>query len=142
MLPDRRGRGLDAWHLESDQVADHQLLDELQGRPARRRLVESEASAETFCKLVEVAPPVDLAPEERADLVEAQAGGPRAAEVPAEVRDNVVNALVDIAGTDEGKAALETLYEIAGLVPVDDSFYDAFRIDLDASGFSVEDFQE
>jgi phosphonate transport system substrate-binding protein len=65
-----------------------------------------------------------------------------AADVPADVRENVVNALLDIAGTEEGQAALETLYEIAGLVPVDDSFYDEFRIDLDASGYSVEDFQE
>jgi len=65
-----------------------------------------------------------------------------AADVPAEVRDNVVSALVDIAGSEDGLAALEQLYEIAGLEPVDDSFYDAFRADLDASGFSVEDFQE
>jgi len=65
-----------------------------------------------------------------------------APDVPADVRENVVNALLDIASSEEGKAALEQLYEIEGLVPVDDSFYDAFRADLDASGFSVEDFQE
>ncbi|MEW5957245.1 MAG: phosphate/phosphite/phosphonate ABC transporter substrate-binding protein [Chloroflexota bacterium] len=65
-----------------------------------------------------------------------------AADVPAEVGDNVVNALLDIAGTEDGKAALEQLYEIGGLEKVDDSFYDAFRADLDASGYSVEDFQE
>jgi phosphate/phosphite/phosphonate ABC transporter binding protein len=55
------------------------------------------------------------------------------------VRENVVNALLDVAGTEEGQAALEQLYEIEGLEPVDDSFYDNFRADLDASGFSVED---
>jgi phosphonate transport system substrate-binding protein len=65
-----------------------------------------------------------------------------APDVPAEVRENVVNALLDIASSEEGQAALEQLYEIEGLEPVEDSFYDAFRADLDASGFSVEDFQE
>jgi basic membrane protein A len=65
-----------------------------------------------------------------------------AADVPADVREAVTNALLDIAGTEEGKTALEDLYEIEGLVPVDDTFYDAFRADLDASGFSIEDFQE
>ena len=65
-----------------------------------------------------------------------------APDVPADVRENVTNALLDIAGTEDGAAALEQLYQIAGLEPVDDSFYDAFRVDLDASGFSVEDFQE
>ena len=62
--------------------------------------------------------------------------------VPADVRENVINALLDIASTEEGVAALETLYSIAGLQPVEDSFYDAFRADLDASGYSVEDFKE
>lgn len=63
-------------------------------------------------------------------------------DVPDDVRANVVAALLDIAGTDEGKTALEELYEIEGLEEVDDTFYDAFRADLDASGYSVEDFQE
>jgi basic membrane protein A len=65
-----------------------------------------------------------------------------AADVPPEVREAVTNALLDITTTEDGMAALEDLYEIAGLVPVDDTFYDAFRADLDASGYSVEDFQE
>ena len=61
--------------------------------------------------------------------------------VPEDVRANVVAALLDIASTEEGLVALEELYEIAGLQEVDDTFYDNFRIDLDASGYSVEDFQ-
>jgi phosphate/phosphite/phosphonate ABC transporter binding protein len=65
-----------------------------------------------------------------------------AADVPADVREAVVNALLDIASTEEGVAALQDLYQIEGLVTVDDTFYDAFRADLDASGYSVEDFQE
>jgi phosphonate transport system substrate-binding protein len=64
-----------------------------------------------------------------------------APDVPADVRENVVNALLDIASTEDGLAALEQLYSIAGLEPVDDTFYDGFRVDLDASGFSIEDFQ-
>jgi len=62
-----------------------------------------------------------------------------APDVPPEVRENVVNALLEIAQTEEGAAALEQVYEIAGLEPVDDSFYDGFRADLDASGYSIED---
>nr|HMQ55704.1 PhnD/SsuA/transferrin family substrate-binding protein [Anaerolineae bacterium] len=65
-----------------------------------------------------------------------------APDVDPEVRANVVAALLDIAQTEEGQAALEQLYEINGLVEVDDTFFDEFRIDLDASGYSVEDFQE
>jgi len=64
-----------------------------------------------------------------------------APDVPADVRENVVTALLDIDASEEGKTALEQQYEIEGLEPVEDSFYDAFRVDLDASGFSVEDFQ-
>jgi phosphonate transport system substrate-binding protein len=64
-----------------------------------------------------------------------------APDVPEEVRESVVNALLDVAQTEEGKAALEQLYEIEGFQEVDDPFYDEFRIDLDASGYSVEDFQ-
>lgn len=64
-----------------------------------------------------------------------------ATQVPEDVRENVVAALLDIAATEEGAAALESLYEIGGLEVVDDTFYDTFRVDLDASGYSIEDFQ-
>ncbi|MFQ5612009.1 MAG: phosphate/phosphite/phosphonate ABC transporter substrate-binding protein, partial [Anaerolineae bacterium] len=63
-------------------------------------------------------------------------------DVPGDVRENVVNALLDIAQSEEGQAALEQLYEIAGLEPVEDSFYDGFRADLDASGISIEDLAQ
>jgi phosphonate transport system substrate-binding protein len=55
-----------------------------------------------------------------------------------ELRTQIVNALVEIAGTEEGQAALENLYSIAGLVPADDSFYDAFRADLSKAGIDIE----
>jgi len=55
-----------------------------------------------------------------------------------ELRAQVVNALVEIAGTEEGQAALASLYSIAGLVPADDSFYDEFRADLSKAGIDIE----
>jgi phosphonate transport system substrate-binding protein len=61
---------------------------------------------------------------------------------PAEMRDKIVNALVEIAGTEEGKAALETVYSIAGLEKTQDSFYDAFRADLSKAGMNIEELAQ
>ena len=58
---------------------------------------------------------------------------------PADMRDQIVTALLDIAGTDDGKAALGTLYSIEGLQKADDSFYDGFRADLSKAGINIED---
>jgi len=58
---------------------------------------------------------------------------------PADMRDKIVTALLEIAGTDEGKAALNTLYSIEGLQKADDTFYDAFRADLSKAGINIED---
>ncbi len=58
---------------------------------------------------------------------------------PADLRDKIVNALLEIAQSEEGKAALETLYSIAGLEKADDSFYDAFRADLSKAGIDIEE---
>jgi phosphonate transport system substrate-binding protein len=58
---------------------------------------------------------------------------------PAAMRDQIVTALLDIAGTDQGKAALNTLYSIEGLQKADDSFYDGFRADLSKAGINIED---
>jgi len=59
--------------------------------------------------------------------------------VPDDIRQKITDALLEIAATDEGKAALETVYSIAGLEPADDSFYDGFRADLSAAGIDIED---
>ena len=59
--------------------------------------------------------------------------------LPPEVVENVKNALLEIAKTEEGKAALEQVYEIEDLIEVDDSFYDAFRATLDAAGIDIEE---
>jgi phosphonate transport system substrate-binding protein len=58
---------------------------------------------------------------------------------PADMRDKIVTALLDIASTDDGKAALNTLYSIEGLQKADDSFYDGFRADLSKAGINIEE---
>jgi phosphate/phosphite/phosphonate ABC transporter binding protein len=57
-----------------------------------------------------------------------------------ELRTQIVDALLKIAETEEGKEALGAAYQWAGLQKIDDSFYDPFRQVLDAAGVSAEDF--
>ena len=57
----------------------------------------------------------------------------------AEMRGKINTALLEIASTEEGKAALETLYSIAGLEATEDAFYDAFRADLSKAGINIEE---
>ncbi|MFW5743227.1 MAG: phosphate/phosphite/phosphonate ABC transporter substrate-binding protein [Spirochaetota bacterium] len=59
--------------------------------------------------------------------------------VPEETRSQIVDALLDIASTEDGAEALALAYEWTGLVERDDGFYDPFRQVLQASGMSVED---
>lgn len=59
-----------------------------------------------------------------------------------ELRDQINDALLKIAGTDKGKEALDESYQWAGLEKHDDSFYDAFRQVLDAAGVSAADFED
>jgi len=58
---------------------------------------------------------------------------------PAEKREAIVKALLNIATTDEGKKALNTVYQIAGLEETDDSFYDVFRADLSKAGMKIDE---
>ncbi|MCL7452591.1 MAG: phosphate/phosphite/phosphonate ABC transporter substrate-binding protein [Anaerolineae bacterium] len=58
---------------------------------------------------------------------------------PEEMRQEIVTALLEIAGTPEGQEALDTLYSIAGLQETDDAFYDAFRADLSQAGIDIEE---
>jgi phosphonate transport system substrate-binding protein len=60
----------------------------------------------------------------------------------AEMRTKIVNALLEIAASDEGKEALDTLYSIENLEAANDSFYDGFRADLSAAGMDIEDLAE
>ena len=57
---------------------------------------------------------------------------------PAEMRTEIVAALLDIAGSPEGQEALNTLYNIESLVESSDSFYDVFRADLSRAGIDIE----
>jgi phosphonate transport system substrate-binding protein len=61
---------------------------------------------------------------------------------PEDMRAEVVAALLDIAGSPEGQEALNTLYNIEGLVESDNSFYDTFRADLSRAGINVEELAE
>jgi phosphonate transport system substrate-binding protein len=63
-------------------------------------------------------------------------------DMPAETRESLVNALLEIAASEEGQAALEGLYSIAGLEAADDSFYDGFRADLSKAGINIEELAE
>ncbi len=58
----------------------------------------------------------------------------------AEVRAQIVAALLAIAETEAGVEALDTAYSWNALEEHDDTFYDAFRQVLDAAGVSAEDF--
>lgn len=58
-----------------------------------------------------------------------------------EMRQRIVDALLAIAETEEGQAALDTAYSWTALEPHDDTFYDPFRQVLDAAGVSAEDLQ-
>jgi len=61
---------------------------------------------------------------------------------PEEMRTEIVNALLDIASTEEGQEALNTLYSIDSLQEADDSFYDGFRADLSRAGIDIEELAE
>lgn len=55
--------------------------------------------------------------------------------VPADMREKLTQALLDLASTEEGIALLKSGgYSIEGLKVVDDTFYDEFRVYLEAAG--------
>ncbi len=58
-----------------------------------------------------------------------------AANVPADMREKLTQALLEIASTEEGITLLKNGgYSIQGLEVVDDTFYDDYRVYLEASG--------
>lgn len=61
--------------------------------------------------------------------------------LPAETKQAIIDGLLAIAQTEEGKAALDTAYQWEGLEAKDDTFYDPFRQVLDAAGVNVEELQ-
>jgi phosphonate transport system substrate-binding protein len=63
-----------------------------------------------------------------------------APDMPQDLRDKITAAMLKIAGTEEGKKALNDLYQIGGLVQVDDTAYDEFRSYLTASGIDLSQY--
>lgn len=59
------------------------------------------------------------------------------ADVPDDVRATLTDAFLQITDTEEGAQALKDVYQISGLKQVDDTFYDDFRVYLEASGVDV-----
>ena len=65
-----------------------------------------------------------------------------ATSVPADVREKISAALVELAGSEDGRALLKNGgYDIGGLKVVDDTFYDEFRVYLEAAGYDVTSFK-
>ncbi len=59
-----------------------------------------------------------------------------AANLPAEVREKITAAFEEISGSEEGRALLKAGgYDIGGLKVADDTFYDDFRVYLEAAGY-------
>jgi phosphonate transport system substrate-binding protein len=63
-----------------------------------------------------------------------------APDMPQDMRDQITAAMLKIAGTENGKTALNDLYQIGGLVQVDDTAYDTFRSYLEASGLDLSQY--
>jgi phosphonate transport system substrate-binding protein len=60
-------------------------------------------------------------------------------ELDEELRQQIVDGLLAVAGTEAGQEALDTAYQWEELVEADNSFYDPFRQILQAAGVSAED---
>lgn len=63
-----------------------------------------------------------------------------AQDMPEDLRTKITAAMLKIADTEAGKKALNDLYQIGGLVQVDDTAYDQFRSYLQASGIDLSQY--
>ncbi len=61
---------------------------------------------------------------------------------PADMREKIVQAFVEIMATDEGVEAMALAYDWEEVIEKDDSFYHPFRATLEAAGVSVEELAE
>jgi len=61
---------------------------------------------------------------------------------PADMREKIVQAFVDIMASEEGAEAMGLAYGWDEVIEKDDSFYNPFRDTLDAAGVSVEELAE
>jgi alpha-glucoside transport system substrate-binding protein len=64
------------------------------------------------------------------------------ADFPADLRAQIVQAFVDIMGTEEGVAAMQKAYQWSEVVEKDDTFYDGFRATLGAAGVDIADLDK
>ncbi len=58
---------------------------------------------------------------------------------PKELRDKIVEALLTLNDSEEGKELLKGLFSWQGLETADDTFYDGFRQQLEAAGITIEE---
>ncbi len=58
---------------------------------------------------------------------------------PPELREKIVQALLTLNETEEGKELLKGLFSWQGLERADDTFYDGFRQQLEAAGLTIEE---
>lgn len=63
-----------------------------------------------------------------------------APDMPADLQTQITAAMLKLVDTEEGKKALNDLYQIGGLVKVDDTVYDEFRSYLQASGVDLSNY--
>ena len=61
------------------------------------------------------------------------------ADFPADLRAQIVASLMTLNDTDEGVELLNGLFSWAGLVEIEDGFYDGFRQQLEAAGLTIEE---
>ncbi len=62
--------------------------------------------------------------------------------VPQDLQDKIVNALLELVKTEEGKEALNTAYQWTDLERHGDDFYDPFRQVLQAAGIDVQELMQ
>jgi phosphonate transport system substrate-binding protein len=60
--------------------------------------------------------------------------------VPAEIREKITKAMLDMTELEDGKQMYTDLYSWSGLQEVDDAFYDPFRQFLQSAGVDIETF--
>jgi phosphonate transport system substrate-binding protein len=61
-----------------------------------------------------------------------------ATSLPADMRQKITDALVELSGSEDGRALLKTGgYEVESLKVVDDTFYDDFRVYLQSTGLDI-----
>ena len=64
-----------------------------------------------------------------------------AKDLPADVRQKITDAILQMTKTDAGKAALNSVYQVSDVKQVDDSFYDDYRVYLEAIHFDVNSYK-